>query len=358
MNSRERFINTCLCKKTDRPPFIFEFGAWRETVEEWRKSVDYDQWVEEMNFDKNIYVIEAPAGYIPAFEYKVLEETNEYVISENSQGITLKTQKDGGSNMPQFLDYPVKKSADWERLKKERLDISKRDVSECVKMAKQKRKEGYVIQIGRYPYGVFGTSRDILGVENFLMDFYLEPEMVHNIMDYLTDFWISIYERISSEVRIDIFHIWEDMAGKHASLISPELFNKFMKPNYRKIKKFCDRYNIPIISVDTDGNCEELVPLFMDCGVNLIYPFEVAAGNDILAYRKKYSHLCIWGGFDKLVLAKDKESIDREIERIMPMFSKPGYIFSFDHMVQPGVPWKNFSYCIKRIKEIILGKIK
>ena len=79
-----------------------------------------------------------------------------------------------------------------------------------------------------------------------------------------------------------------------------------MMPNYKKIKAFADAHNIPVFSLDTDGDCSELVPLFMECGINLIFPFEVAAGCDILEYRKKYPKLCIMGGIDKQEIAKRK----------------------------------------------------
>jgi hypothetical protein len=52
-------------------------------------------------------------------------------------------------------------------------------------------------------------------------------------------------------------------------------------------------------SLDTDGDCSELVPLYVECGIYLIFPFEVPSGCDINEYRRKYPGLCIMGGIDK-----------------------------------------------------------
>ena len=117
-----------------------------------------------------------------------------------------------------------------------------------------------VIQIGRYPFGLFGTLRDMIGVEELCYLFYDDPELIHDMMDYLTDFWLKIYEKAAQDIQIDFIHIWEDMSGKTGSLISPAMVREFMLPNYKKIRAFADRHQIPVLAVDTDGICDHLIP--------------------------------------------------------------------------------------------------
>jgi len=126
----------------------------------------------------------------------------------------------------------------------------------------------------------------------------------------------------------------------------------FMLPNYRHIAQFCKDNDIPVLSVDTDGNVDELVPLFMSAGVNFIFPFEVAAGSDVLEFRKKYPELAILGGIDKRELAKGRKEIDKQIEMVEEMLSYGRYIPTVDHHVHPEVSWDNFCYYNKRLKEV------
>ncbi len=56
---------------------------------------------------------------------------------------------------------------------------------------------------------------------------------------------------------------------------------EFMLPNYKKIKAFAKKHDIPVISLDTDGNCSELVPLFMEAGINLIFPLSMGTSYPI-----------------------------------------------------------------------------
>jgi uroporphyrinogen decarboxylase len=191
-----------------------------------------------------------------------------------------------------------------------------------------------------------------MGVEGLLIAFIEEPELVADIMSYMTDLWLYVYAEAVKYIKFDMVHIWEDMSGKQGSLISPKMVKEFMLPNYRRIAQFCKDNDIPVFSVDTDGKVDELVPLFMSAGVNFIFPFEVAAGSDILDFRQKYPELAILGGIDKRELAKGRKEIDGQIEIAEKMLSYGRYIPTVDHHVHPEVSWDNFCYYNKRLKEI------
>jgi len=193
----------------------------------------------------------------------------------------------------------------------------------------------------------------MMGVENLLFAFYDAPDLIHEIMDYLTDFWLALYRKVCVDVKVDAIHIWEDMSGKNGSLISPQMVRDFMMPNYTKIAAFASENNIPVFSLDTDGDCSQLVPLFVECGINLVLPFEVAAGCDIIKYRKKYPDLCIMGGIDKREIARGKAAIDMELDRIDSLLHSSGYWPALDHLIHPEISYNDFKYFVSSLKERI-----
>ena len=89
-------------------------------------------------------------------------------------------------------------------------------------LVKQYNEGEKIVQLGLYPYGLFGTLRDMMGVEELLVSFYEQPELIHDMMNYLTDFWLTMYEKVCKDVKVDAIHMWEDMSGKNGSLISPK----------------------------------------------------------------------------------------------------------------------------------------
>ena len=352
MNNRERIINTVTMKKTDRQPFTFYFGPWQDTLERWRsEGLGERDWKDGLNLDSGFKHINVNLGYCPGFTHEVLEERETTYLIRDRLGILQEIRKHGAT-IPKYIDYPVKNRADWEKLKAGRLnpDDPNRFPDNWDELAAEYNAGDHVMQMGFFPYGLFGTLRDMMGVEELSYMFYDDPELVHDMMDYLTDFWLKIYEKVCRKVKVDAIHMWEDMSGKSGSLISMDMVRAFMLPNYIKIAKFAKENDIPIFSVDTDGDCSQLTPLFIESGVNLIFPFEVAAGSDINEYRLLYPNLCIMGGIDKREIAKGKEAIDRELDRIDNMFKGPGYIAAPDHLFHPEISYDDFMYFVRALE--------
>ena len=48
------------------------------------------------------------------------------------------------------------------------------------------------VQVGWFPYGAFGTPRDLMGAEELLIAFYTEPAMVRDMMETLVSLWLSL----------------------------------------------------------------------------------------------------------------------------------------------------------------------
>jgi len=358
MKSRERILATLLGGKTDRAPYTGGMGMWWGTWERWKKeSGNPDLNLQEyFGFDDGIWHIadnEAMRiGINPWFESEVIEERERSVIVRNNYGIVCEQMKNS-ETIPNFLEYPVKDWDTWKKFKEERLNPENppRIPDNIKELGEKFNNAGAFISLGCYPYGLFGTCRDFMGVEPLLVACIEEPELIADMMNHLTDLWLYVYSKAVKYIKFDMVHIWEDMSGKHGSLISPAMIKDFMLPNYRRISQFCKENGIEVLSVDTDGRVDELVPLFMSAGVNFIFPFEVAAGSGILEFRKKYPELGIMGGIDKRELTKTHKEIDAQIAIIDEMLDYGRYIPAVDHHVPPDVPWENFCYYNNRLKE-------
>lgn len=126
-----------------------------------------------------------------------------------------------------------------------------------------------------------------------------------------------------------------------------------MAPCYRRIKAFAERHNIPLISVDTDGDPDLITPSMMCSGVNFLFPMEVAAGCDVNVWRARYPTLGMMGGIDKRALAGGPAAIDRELERIRPAVEEGRYIPDLDHLIPDDVSWENYCYYAEALKRLV-----
>ena len=361
MKPGERLVRTFAGQAIDRIPFGVGLGwlPWGETLARWRTESGRPELdpAREFAYDASFALPDLRPGVWPEFPHRLISENAEFVTCCNGQGITLRNRRDGGS-MPEFLDYPVKTPADWEELKRERLDpaTSGRISTDWQAFRARLAATGEAVQVGNFPYGVFGTPRDLLGVERLLMWFHDEPETVQDMMQHLTSLWLAQWTVVATEVPIDHIHIWEDMSGKSGPLISPRMIERFMMPCYDRIAVFAQAHNVRVVSVDTDGDCTLLTPIFENHGITMMFPFEVQAGSDILAVRQRHPALGLWGGLDKRALAQDRAAIDRQIEIAARAAAGGRYIPMWDHLIPPDVPWANMVYATERLRRVCEGR--
>lgn len=358
MNDRQRFIACILGEPVDRPPYYLLWGPWATTWQRWEREGKPASVTDHRSFmDTDQPPLEVPVniGPCPKIERKVLTEDADYVTFTDSWGIKRRDYKHGES-MSEFLEFPVKNRRDWEQFKENYLDPDDpaRLAGPWREQAREWSSKGYPLQLGGYPDGgVFGPFRWLMGDEEGLVAFHTMPDLVHEIMDHITSIYLTVFKKVAQEVQVDLIHMWEDMCYRGGPLISPRMWDEFLGPNYRRIKAFAREHNIPVLSVDTDGNPERITPCMVRTGVNWLFPMEVAAGVDVAVWREKFPTLAFLGGIDKRALALGPQAIDRELERVRPVVEKGRYIPDLDHLVPDDVSWANYCYYAEGLKKLV-----
>jgi uroporphyrinogen decarboxylase len=200
--------------------------------------------------------------------------------------------------------------------------------------------------------------RNWIGTENLSYLFYDDPDLVRECLEFLTDFitgsWLG---GALDRAGFDLYYIHEDMAGKSVPLISPDMFREFFLPHYKTFVAFLKRNGVKNVIVDTDGNFEALIPVFLEGGVEGFGPIERAAGLDPVALRKKYGkQFFMIGGVDKRAIKAGPDAVEEELYRVLPpLLDEGGFIPTVDHSVPPDISLENFEYYLKLKRRIIEG---
>jgi uroporphyrinogen decarboxylase len=148
--------------------------------------------------------------------------------------------------------------------------------------------------------------------------------------------------------------MWEDMCYNAGPLLSPKHFRQFLVPHYRRIADLMQRHGVDVIWVDCDGKIDDLIPLWLESGVNCMFPLEVGTwGADPIQYRREYGReLLMMGGFDKRILARGRDGIEAEVHRLTPLVEEGGYIGFCDHLVPPDVPFENYVFYLETVRRV------
>jgi len=355
MSPRERLLAWATGKPLDRLPFLIQWGPWGETHKRWREEgmKNDDDWSTLFDFDP--YAVDAglATGIFPAFKEETLADEGDKIVWRDAHGTLKRDLKTGGS-IPEFLQYPVRDRRTWEAHKARfDPDTPGRFPADWAERAKRLKGSSVAVSMNVYPYGFLGGPRTMMGAEECLLAFALEPDLIEDINRTLADLWFTLWSRALQETRVDVIFFWEDMAGKQGSLISPAMFGRFMTPHYRRLTDLARRHGVPMLTVDSDGFMHELTGLFLEAGVPIVYPYEVQAGNDIAHLLKKHPGLRVMGGMDKRAMIHGRAAIDAEMERVRPLLASGRYLPYPDHLIPPDVPWENYQYFVWRWKELI-----
>lgn len=368
LNHRERMLRTLAGQPVDRPP-DYEFGAWTQTIDRWSsEGMDVAScmglgrktyWLEHyFDTDDAGYgpTLNINVGLLPMFEEVVLEERGEVQIVQDRDGaICEQLRPELGASIPRYLRYAIQTRADWEKMRDERLnpDHPERLPRYLDALAGRLRDADYpiIVRLG----SLYGWIRNWMGVENLSLTLYDDRPWVEEMMEHLTRLTLAVLERLAGRgFVIDRADWWEDMCYRSGSLISPRMFAQLMVPRYRRITDFLRReFNCHFNQLDCDGNIHQLVPLWLEGGINVMFPIEVAHTDAFRIAQEFGPRVALRGAFDKRALIEGPAAIDAELKRLHPLVARGGFIPHTDHLVPPDVPWEHYLYYRRRKCELI-----
>ena len=355
--NREEYIAHMRFEYTGKEMFTELFGLLIGLDGEW-KSQGASQ--NELNlsafgWDSVLYAgAGCNTGAITGITPYVIEDNQDYTISVDGMGRKQKLIK-FSATIPLPYEYPVKDFEDWLKIKHWYSFREDRINPEQLKTAKKLQEQGHLILAG-IPGG-FDEPRQLMGEENLCLAYYEQPELIHDILNTISDTNMKVFERIFDFLTVDNLTVHEDMAGKSGALAGPVQIKEFIEPYYLKIWNECKLHGTKLFSQDSDGDMNGVIDAFLDADVNVMYPFEPNSHMDIVKSRKKYGkRLAFKGGIDKFALRGGIKDIEEELAyKICSETLGGGTIFALDHRIPNGVPLENYKYYAKLGRKM-LGK--
>lgn len=291
----------------------------------------------------------------PHFEPTVVDETDTHMVYIDIDGVKRQFEKATGV-IPMALENPIRDWATWNKLKHERLslkDVKGRFPAHWSTLLSKYRDRDYPLVLGGYPCGFFGTLAHLMGYEHLFYNYTDDPKLIHDIQRTFTEIWLAVYEEVLAQTDVDLFVIWEDISAGTGSMVNPSMIREYMLPYYKRLTAFLKARGVSTIFVDTDGECTDLIPLFLEGGVTGMYPMEASCGVDIVKVRKMYPNLQLMGGIPKSEIVKGSARIDQILEPVREVLKTGRYVPFGDHLIPPEVHWREFSEYRGKLNRLI-----
>ena len=367
----DRFIDCMEYRPGDRRP-NHELGAWQQTRRRWNREAPdavqdftWDWFVAEpaLRLDRRQF-IPVDYAFIPRYEAEILEETEEYVVRRNAKGVVTRALKEGTVGgqrtcMDTYLDWPVHAPEDFAEVKKRLVPAApERYPKDLDEQIERWRRRDCPLILGRNcaANGFYWRAREWMGTRALSYAWYDQPALIHEMMAFYADFIIETSRPVLDKIHVDYFSLNEDLSMKNGPLLSPETYRTFILPHLKRMVAFFRSHGTRYFAIDTDGDPTALIPLFLEAGVDTLWPIERAAGISPQGWRKQFGKsLRLWGGVDKRVLTQGPDAIKAHLREFVPLIEEGGFIPTVDHTVPPDVSWDHFRTYMDAKRDLLAG---
>ncbi|MEI7900201.1 MAG: uroporphyrinogen decarboxylase family protein [bacterium] len=342
MNARERVLRALKRQGVpDRIPFEISWGAFTPLLmKTYRAKTGSDLPPEEyFDFDTR-FVLPGPTG----------KKTDFTAFFDNLNGEVSFDEWGVGSvptlyEMPDFKYHPLEKMERVEQIHAfpwPDCGDGYRYV-EVVAQVKAYQERGYAV-CGELYQTLFERVWLMRGMQTFMTDFYLEPEIAHAICERITELRIE-QARQFAKAGVDVIRLGDDIVTQQGRMMSPETYREFFQPRVKRIVAAAKAVNPEVVVfMHCCGRVEEVIDELLKTGIDVLNPLQPEC-NDVRRIKQTYGgRLAFWGGIgvQSVMPHGTPDDVRRAVREAAETLGKGGgLLLAPAHILDPAVPWEN-----------------
>ncbi len=350
MTSRERVLAALRREEPDRIPWEFSYGAFAPALlETFKEKTGAEDPAEHFNFDTRS--VQFKPVYDRQIFHKYFKDPENFdIISEWGEGkkqgsyyhFTKSSPPMAGFNsVNQIEEYPFP-------------DFTQPECSaHFEKETAMWQERGYAV-MGELTLTIFEISWAMRGLEDVLMDMYMESPLIPALFDKVTETRCYQAKRLA-EAGVDILRLGDDVGAQTNMMMSPDIWRKNLKGRLAEIIQAAKSEKPDIlVFYHSDGNVTEIVPELIEIGIDILNPVQPEC-MDQQKMKKLYGdRLSFWGliGTQKLMPFGKPHEIKAKIKNLKETVGQGGgLLIAPTHILEPEVPWENIVAFVEAIEE-------
>ncbi|MBT4125617.1 MAG: hypothetical protein HOJ22_00350 [Chloroflexi bacterium] len=208
------------------------------------------------------------------------------------------------------------------------------------------------------PNSTFALTQRVRGFVETLEDLLLHEAFAEAVQEKITDVICGIALLSLNEVGdlIDGVSFGDDMGVQNQSYMSADLYKKMVKPHHARFVETLHKHTDAKVITHSDGSIRELIPDFIDIGIDVINPVQVSAtGMEPEELNRDFGmDLAFWGGIDTqhvLPFGDANAVADAVRGRRNDLGKQGGFIQASVHNLQSEVPPENIVAMFETVME-------
>ena len=335
MNPRERFITALEQKQPDRVPIVEWSISTKISKALCPQARDQTDFEEAMEFD----------GVSAAFQFDTVRQFPDGSYMDE-WGVIFKPSAE---MIDHPLRGPIQSKNDLKHYEPPDPDAPQRLGKLPELVARFKGKRAIVFR----HRAAFMWSVFLRGFENLLMDFLLDPEFAHELMEKVLKMSLRV-ARNAIRAGADAIVIADDYAGNHGPFFSPAIAREFVIPRLQRMVDAIHEEGGKAIK-HSDGNLWPILDPIVDTGIDALNPIEPLAGMDIGEVKKKYgARVCLIGNIDcgHLLPHGTTEEVEAAVKDCITRAAPAGgFIMSSSNSIHSSVNPQNYRTMIEAARK-------
>ncbi|MCL4386219.1 MAG: methyltransferase [Cyanobacteria bacterium] len=196
---------------------------------------------------------------------------------------------------------------------------------------------------------MFETGTFLRGMENFLVDIYVDKKGVSRLLDKLVEENIKKLSKVIEGVGdyIDLLQFGDDLGSQDSSFMSPQIYRELFKSRHKTMWDYVHNNSKCKVFLHSCGSIYELLPDLIDAGLDVINPVQTTCRNmDPERLKKEFGkNLIFWGGCcnTRDVLSnKTPKEVEMDVKKRIEILDKNGgLVFNQIHNILSNVPPEN-----------------
>jgi uroporphyrinogen decarboxylase len=251
---------------------------------------------------------------------QILEQDADHIVQRLQSGVVRKIQLDPW--FMQFSDHPIQAPCDISRM--DILNPYEEGLYNDFETAfSLYHKHGYFTVAGLGGSVFWSVAEEWRELSQLLCDMALQPDFAHEMFDRMGEYLVA-KEKILLQMGVDCIYFEDDLGYKNGPFMSPEMFQKFLLPWYKKICDIAHAHGC-YTYMHSHGDINKLLPSIIDCGVDILNPVGPTDNMDLAEVKSQYGdRITILGGLSKNIGLMDYDELEQHIENVIQIGSQEG----------------------------------
>jgi uroporphyrinogen decarboxylase len=218
----------------------------------------------------------------------------------------------------------------------------------CIKADRKKYPDKALFALVPTPLEIlFGQ----VGMEQLFYDIADYDDLMDEILEDISQTQLKAVDHIA-DCDMDVLYLAGDICSTKSELLSCDMLRRFCFEPLHKLVKRAHQRGLKVF-FHTDGHVMNILPLFVEFGIDGINPFQVSAGNSFETLRDEYGgKLMLYGGIDNcfIIPGGTVEDVRAHIRHLFETLGQTGGLIASSHDIPSHVPLENLDAMVEAIK--------